>query len=408
MLATSTYSSAIKSSTRMRRKILMIHCEYKQYGGESAVVQEEVKLLEEDGNTVSLLQFNNRKKTLWKLIQLPFNITSYITTIKKIKEFTPDVVHIHNMHFTATSAIIYAVKRFSIPVVVTLHNFRLLCPSATLYFNGQPFLKSLSEKFSFTAVKKGVYQNSKILTFWVAFSNWLHLKLGTFQMIDKFIVLSQHASSLFENSNLKIKKERLIIKPNFVSQPQNFSRERKDHFLFVGRLCKEKGIEILLDAFSKTGYEIRIAGDGPYKETVMKYSREFGNIKYLGILQKAQVYSEMQYCTALVFPSLWYEGMPLTIIESFACKTAVIASNIGAMAVMVKNDYNGLHFDTASKVDFTVKLIKWHSLNTIEKKEYGDNAYNTYQRLYTPEKNSELLTSIYDSLGPLQYKLSVS
>ena len=184
-------------------KILLIHCAYQFRGGEDTVVEEETKLLTSQGHQVEVLAFSNQGKQWLKLLQLPFNITSYRATRKKIKAFKPDVVHIHNLHFAASPSVVYAVKHSHTPMVMTLHNFRLLCPSGILFENGKLFLDSLSETFPVTAVKKAVYKNSRITTFWVAAVSSMHQWLHTFTVPDKIICLTEHSRQLFSKSKLK-------------------------------------------------------------------------------------------------------------------------------------------------------------------------------------------------------------
>src|SRR6476660_3318996 len=134
-------------------KILMIHCVYQLKGGEETVVEEEYNLLKQKGYEIELLQFFNKGNSLSKYLQLPFNLSSYRKVRSKIKSFAPDIVHIHNIHYAGSPSIIYAVKHSGIPLVCTLHNYRLLCPSNTLFHNGQPFMDSVQNSFPFTAVR---------------------------------------------------------------------------------------------------------------------------------------------------------------------------------------------------------------------------------------------------------------
>lgn len=379
-------------------KVLVIHTSYQYKGGEDTVVAEEIKLLQSAGVTVQLLEFNNHQNALWKLLTLPFNIQSYLKTKKTIAAFQPDIVHIHNLHFGGSPAVIYAIKRSKIPFVITLHNYRLLCPSGILFHNGKLFLDSLHQNFPWKAVQLGVYKNSKLITFWLGLSMYLHQKLGTWKNCNRFILLSEHARKLFLNSKLELTSNQLVVKPNFCSIPILQERKAGDYFLYVGRLSEEKGIMLLLSVFSSCGYQIKIAGDGPLKEEVINYSSMYPNIEFLGSLNKAEVFDLMQNCTALIFPSIWYEGMPLTIIEAFACGTPVISSKLGAMEAMIIVGYNGLHFESQNKNDFIKVLYTWYQLNEEQKQVYRINARKTYNANYTPELNLNQLLSIYNQI----------
>ncbi len=379
-------------------KVLFVHCSYKFKGGEDTVVEEEIRLLRSNGVSVDLLKFSNEKNVFLKVLQLPFNISSYVKTRKKLNDFRPDIVHIHNMHFAGTASILYAIRKSKIPFVITLHNFRLLCPSGILYFNGKPFLDSVNQPFPWNAVYNGVYRDSKLLTLWVGLSMQLHNLIGTWEMCNRYIVLSQHAKAIFAASKMKHLRNLMTVKPNFCLSPGLVRPLNPDFFLYVGRLSDEKDIMLLLNAIATSGYHLKIAGDGPLKEEVIKFSSKYPHIEYLGLLKKEEVFSFLNNCSALVFPSKWYEGMPLTIIEAFACGAPVIASKIGVMEQMINNRYDGLHFEPGNVIDLADKLKIWQNFDEEEKAGYRENARHTYEKFYTPEKNFEQLLLIYNSV----------
>ncbi|MEX8548552.1 MAG: glycosyltransferase family 4 protein [Mucilaginibacter sp.] len=378
-------------------KVLVIHTQYQYKGGEDTVVAEEIKLLQAAGVEVELLTFDNHKNALFKLLQLPFNLQSYSKTKSKLAGFRPDIVHIHNLHFGGSASVIYAIKRSKVPFVITIHNFRLLCPSGTLFYNGKLFLDSLQQNFPWKAVKLGVYKNSKLITFWLGLSMFIHKKMGTWKIPNRYIVLSEHAKQLFQTSQLGLSAKQIVIKPNFVSVPIQEEKQRLDEFLYVGRLSEEKGIMLLLSVFSSSRYKIKIAGDGPLKEEVQHYSSKYPNIEFLGILNKDEVYTLMQTCSALVFPSVWFEGMPLTIIEAFAHGLPVLASKLGAMETMIVPEYNGLLFEP-KEANFRDCLEKWANFSKEQKHQYELNARKAYEGFYTSGQNLKQLLTIYNEV----------
>ena len=379
-------------------RILVIHCAYQLKSGEDIVVQEEMKLLKSYDNNVELLTFSNEGSVLLKLLQLPFNLSSYAKTIRTIREFQPDVVHIHNLHFAGSASVLYAVKRCNVPMVMTLHNYRLLCPAAILFVDGKLFLDSINQSFPYNAVKKKAFRNSYVLTAWMALSMKLHNMLGTYHLPDKLIFLTEYAKDVFRQSHLQLHEDSVVVKPNFIYGFPVASLKRGDHFFYVGRLSEDKGTMLLLETFAESDLTIQIAGDGPMKDLVQSYSAKHPNIQYLGTVSNQQVHIAMQKASALLFPSIWYEGMPLTIIEAFACYLPVIASNLGAMRSMINDGYNGLHFEPGNKTALTKALYNWHSLTGTAKEVYRNNARTTYERLYSPENNVAQLTSIYRSV----------
>lgn len=380
-------------------KVLVVHSHYQQPGGEDSVFKNEADLLSSD-TIVRKLEFRNKQGVLG-LFQYFFSIwnLSASTKLRKvILSFQPQIIHIHNWHFSSGPVIIRTAKGMGIPVVVTCHNYRLICPSATLLYKGQLFTSSLDEKFPWRAIFNRVYRNSYLLTFWLAFINWFHKKIGTWQIVDRYIALTEFSRQILLQSHLKLTKEQISVKSNFTTESPIKSLSRKDGFLFVGRLSEEKGINTLLEAFVHSSLKIRIAGDGPMKEMVKQMAKNRNNIHLLGKLNIEEVKAEMLQCTALIFPSICYETFGLTIIEAFANSTPVIASNISSASIIVKNEYNGLHFESGNPSDLRKKLELWQSLSENEKSIYRSNAQKTYEEYYTPEKNLEQLLAIYQSV----------
>ena len=378
-------------------RILFIHCFYQFKGGEDTVVEEEMKMLNKHGITTDLLAFNNEKKALIKLFQMPFNISAYKKTLNRIKLFKPDIIHLHNLHFAASPSVVYAIKKCQIPFVATLHNFRLICPSALLFHKGKSFLNSLNEKFYWSAIKNRVYKNSYVITFWLSVTIKLHQVLATWRNCKQFIVLNNYAKNIFENSTINAGADKFTVKPNFCYAPTSQAAKNNNDFLYIGRLSEEKGIDILLNVFASNNMSINIAGDGPLKEKVLDYSKRFSNIHYLGLINKKEVYRLLQSCNALIFPSIWPEGMPLTIIEALACGTAVITSKSGAMLDMITDNYNGLYFETGDEVDLKNKTAAWQKFSANKKEEFRKNAMEVYYENYTSEKNLKQLMAIYQS-----------
>lgn len=383
-------------------KVLFIHCYYQCSGGEDGVVEDEIKLLRSKGFEVELLAFSNAKNVMATILQMPFNFATYRITSKKLLTFRPDVVHIHNFHFAASASVLYAIKRRQIPFVVTLHNYRLLCPSATFFHKGKPFTNSLKEYFPWTAIRNGVYRNSKLLTFWLSLSMKIHTIAGTWKLCSRYIVLSQQAKDIFISAGIGIKAAQIVVKPNFTFPVVHAASARGSHFLYVGRLSTEKGIIGLIKAFSAMPYKLKIAGDGPLKNEVIQLIKNSPNITYTGPLQKSEVLTELQTCSALVFPSVWHEGMPLTVIEAFCCGTPVIASRIGIMETMIKHGVNGLHFEAGNQSELQDKIEQWVLLGDEKKQQMRQNALLTYRQHYTPERNAQLLTGIYSATQHLK------
>jgi glycosyltransferase involved in cell wall biosynthesis len=381
-------------------RVLIIHTTYRFKGGEDSVVFNEIKLLKSEGLQVELLQFSNEGGTLFKVLQLPFNYSAFKKTKQKIRSFNPDVIHIHNLHFAGSASVIYAIKKLKIPFVVTLHNYRLLCPSATLFANGRLFTDSIHQSFPLKAIFKGVYLNSRLLTFWVSLSMFVHQVKGTWNLPDKFIALGEHGKQLYLNSKLKLNPDQIVVKPNFCySLTSSEESKEGNYYLYVGRLSDEKGLNVLLKAFAKNKLPLKIVGTGPLEHEVKGYSNKYFNINYLGSLNKENVYTLLKNASALIFPSLWYETFGMVVIEAFSTGTPVIASDLGDLKSLITNGYNGLHFNPGDESDLIEKISFFQNSSEQSKRDYRKNARNTYEEKFTPEKNAQELLSIYNSVS---------
>jgi glycosyltransferase involved in cell wall biosynthesis len=381
-------------------KVLFVHTYYKQSGGEDQVVENEIALLAKSMDVVKLSYYNTGS-TLSTVVKfmLAFNNKRASQRLKKVvKKERPDVIHLHNWHFAASPAVIREAKKNRIPVVHTLHNFRLLCPSGSLFHDGKLFLDSLNKGFPWSAVKKGVFRGSVWQTFWLVGVIRLHHTLGTWRSIDKYIALSSTAKDLFTASYLRLAPNQLIVKPNFISNNSFSTTNRSSHFLFVGRLTGEKGIPLLLEAFSKMHQKLAIIGDGPLKELVETYSMSHSNISYLGRQNYETVIEEMKAASALVFTSTCFEGMPMTILEAFSTGTPVIASRLGAMETLIADGVNGLLFEPGVANDLIEKVTSFSKVSEEAKTIFSTNARKSYELNYTPDKNLHQLVEIYTSV----------
>lgn len=382
-------------------RILSIHSYYQQPGGEDAVFNQEHMLLRESED-VAVLEFKNQPglRGARQFLLSIWNVFSARKLKKLIGEYQPDIIHLHNFHFAIGPIAVRVAEKAGVPIVLTLHNYRLLCPSATLLYKEQLFTDSIQSSFPWKAIRNKVYRDSFFETFWLGFTIWFHKKIGTWKKVDKYILLTDFSRTLFARSSFGVAPEKFVTKPNFrnIPAPQPAPPVKGQHFLFVGRLSAEKGIRVLLEAFSHTPYELHIAGDGPLKEEVMVAAEKNSNIKMLGSLDKSGVENAMQECTALIFPSIWYEGMPMTILEALSLGTPVIASNLGAMASIIRDDANGMHFKAGDANELTKKLNSWQNMEESERDHYRRNAFASYQSNYTPEKNKAQLLNIYKTI----------
>lgn len=381
-------------------RILLIHNKYQQPGGEDAVFHAEAELLERHGHSVQALVYDNTqiRTMLDKLLsgfKTIYNPASARSLRQKIRAFHPDIIHVHNFVPLASPAIFFVAKKHKIPVVATLHNYRLLCPSATLFHNNKIYEESIRSIFPWHAVIKGVYRNSVMQTTAVALMTTLHHLMGTWKRkIDVYIALTEFAKEKFTGSAIAIDENKIIVKPNFVKDYGAGNPRRKDFFLYVGRLTEEKGIRILLKAAALLKFPLVIIGEGPLGHVVKDAAQKNPNIHYLGFMKKEQVVTYMKSCRSLIFPSIWYEGFPVTIAEALCTGTPVIASALGCIREIITHRFNGLHFEAGSETALAAAITEITN-DALLAQRLSENARLTYRKYYTVAQNYQQLMKIY-------------
>lgn len=381
--------------------VLLIHNRYKQRGGEDAVFEAEGAMLSSYGHAVERLVFDNSSiRSISDKIKAAAGILYNSASRKKldgcIDAFHPDVMHVHNFVPIASPSVFFAAQAHHIPVIMSIHNFRLICPSATLFYHGKIYEKSIHSVFPLDPIIKGVYHESVLDTAAVELMTATHHLAGTWKnKIDRYIVMTNFAREKFMESSLHIPEHKFVIKPNFVTDNGAGEDVRENFFLFAGRLSEEKGLTILLRAARAKGFNLLVIGDGPLKNEVEEAAGNHQNIHYLGFKPKTDVIHYLKNCKALIFPSVCYEGFPIIILEAFSTGTPVIASRLGSMAEVVTDHFNGLHFEPGDEVDLGRKIDEL-SIDPGLARELSVNSRSTYLDNFTPEKNYQQLLKIYE------------
>lgn len=384
-------------------RILLIHNRYQQAGGEDIVFRTELDLLLTHGHNVDTLEFNNDHiKSTWNKILTGlrglYNPISANLLRNKITTCQPDIIHIHNFFPVGSPSLLYVAATARIPVVMTLHNYRLVCPSAILYTGGHIYEKSIRQTFPIDAIKRGVYRNSRVQTAFVVATTGVHKLLGTWRKkVDRYLVLTEFARNIILSSSLQLKPNQVVVKANSVVDCGPVPAERQNEFLFVGRLTAEKGIETLLDAAEKANLRLHIIGDGPLRSLVEKRAAVCPLITYVGFSTSETVATALRHTRALIVTSTWYEGMPLVVLEAFAASTPVIASQLGGLGELVQHEINGLHFKPGNVEDL-VKQVKRLSNNAELAAMLGKRARESYEAHYSPERNYQELFAIYKAV----------
>ena len=371
-------------------RILLIHNYYQDPGGEDGVFHQELAALRER-HTVDTLTFQNRKGLagVFQYLFYPYNLWAAFRLRRKVRIFAPDLIHVHNIHYASGPILFRTAHRLKLPVVFTLHNYRLLCPSALLFYAGKKYTASIGKVFPWDAVRKGVLDGSVLKTFLTAFTYRAHAWLGTWKNVDAFLPLTAYSGDLLLQGRLSISEKRIFVKPNFIESPASTSEEKGDYFVFIGRLSEEKGIHQLLAAFQSPGSPpLRIIGDGPLRNLPCP-----PNVRHLGYLSREEAGKHLAGSRAIVIPSVCLEGFPLAILEGFSRKIPVVLSREVAARDTIADGVNGFLIDPWN---FSQKITEIGGLRQLSR--IGEEGFQTYTRLFTKEKVMGLLEDIYKKL----------
>ena len=384
-----------------KQKILLVHNYYKIPGGEDSVVFNEKKLLEEHGHEVILYTRSNSEiykfgicKKFALLFTSVFNRKTYRDIKKIIRKEKIDIVHVHNTLSLISPSVFYAARECGVPVVQTIHNFRMICPGATLYRNGNVCEECL-EKGLHCAIRHKCYRNSSLQTRVSVSILKRHRRKGIFKNIHFICLTEFNKNKLLTDQDLCANQ--IFVKPNFVQHTGNvlpFS-QRENRIIFVGRLELLKGIDCLFKAWHQMGEKaptLQVCGTGQLEEWCRNYIHEnhIENIEMMGFVDNKTTKELIGKSKALILPTRCYEGFPMTIAEAFSVGTPVLGTEFGNTGNLIEEGVTGWKFDPANCDSIA---------NAVESiVDVVDKVYVKFCENYTADKNYEILQNIYNSI----------
>jgi len=380
-------------------KILIAHNRYQFSGGEDAVVRDEVELLRRRGDSVHLLEQDNEAiHGLRGKVVASAAVFHSANARKRMKQsidnFRPDVLHIHNWFPMLSPSIILEADHSAVPIVQTLHNFRMICANALLYRDGAVCTDCLGKSFPLDGVIHGCYRGSRAGSAIVTAAYAFHRLARTWNRVDLFIAVSEFERELLLRGGLPA--EKVVVKPNFAaSDAWKAERNAENVAVFVGRLSPEKGVRTLLSAW-KTGrisLRLKIIGDGPMVSEVRACADSVAGVEYLGVQSQDAVYGEMAKARFLVFPSECFETFGRTVVEAFAQGTPVLAADLGAVRELVEEGATGCRFAPG---DINALVAGVHRFPCGEAYEQmRANCRDLFLSRFTGDSNYRLLMRIY-------------
>ena len=381
-------------------KLLLCHNHYQQAGGEDEVFAAESALLESFGHQVVRYTVHNDRiadmgrarlatDTLW-------NRESHRHVGRLIRRERPDVVHFYNTFPLLSPSVYHAARNEGCPVVQSLHNYRLLCPNGLLYREGRICEDCLGKFVPWNGVLHKCHRNDRAATAVTTAMLVGHRLLGTWKRtVDIYVAgMTNFVREKFRAGGIPV--DRLVLKPNFVFPDPGEGDGGGGYALFAGRLTPEKGVATLLEAWKRLpeGRSLTILGDGQMAPEVERAAARHPGIEWLGRKSLDETFALLRRAAFLICPSQWYEAMPRILVDSFAVGTPVLASDLGAMADIVHDGLEGLHF-RAGDAEHLAERASWLFEHPDERSKMRTAARAEYQDRFTAEKSHEILMDVY-------------
>jgi glycosyltransferase involved in cell wall biosynthesis len=382
-------------------RILLLHNRYREPGGEDDVVAAEAALLAAPGDAVLRLEVCNagigglasQARAAAGTIYSP---AARRAATRAISRFGPDVVHVHNFVPLLSPAVHLAARRAGVPVVQTVHNYRLVCPNGLLFRDGRPCEACVGRAVPWRSLVHGCYRGSRAATAAIVAMLATHRALRTWtRAVSAYIAPSQFARRTLIRGG--IPPGRVHVKPHFVDGQPAPGDGAGGYALYVGRLSDEKGLGTLLAAWRGLGGRIplKIVGDGPTRLALAAASRDLGGVEWVGRAPPERVRALMQSARVVVVPSRCYETFGRVIIEAFSVGTPVIAARHGALAELVQHERTGLLFEPGSAPALASAVARAFDAPAAVRAALRRAARTEFEGRYGPARNYALLMETY-------------
>lgn len=395
-------------------KVLQVHNYYKIPGGEDTVVANEKKMLDSNGHQVITYYRNNDElDAMGKLekILFPFSMIFNLKTYQEIKhiikENNIDVVHIHNTHVCVSYSAYYAARKLRVPVVQTVHNYRLICANALLYRDEHICEECLTRSVG-CAVQHRCYRNSKIHTLAIYINMRIHRLSGILKN-NYYIFLTEFNRKKVCSTGI-IPVEKTFIKPNFTPSQSEVvdanDKKRDDYVIYIGRLDNIKGTDIALKAWEYGKFNglslprLLICGNGPLEEVYKEYvsTRNIDNVEFLGYIEHQEIMNLLAKARGLVFSTKVYEGFPMSILEAYSVGTPVVAPDFGNAGDLVIQELTGMKYEQNNFESLANKVLELLNLEEIKGDLFYKEIVAYFERNYTENENYRCLMKIYEKV----------
>jgi len=380
-------------------KVLMLHNRYKMIGGEDVSTNAEYTLLKEHGVDVDALILMNDtiedKTGLGLAINTVWSKKYHAEILQRIADKNYDIIHVQNFFPLFSPSIFYAAKKAGVKIVMTVRNYRLICPNGLMYVDGAICNACVGKTIPYPALIKKCYRNDFYATTVTVAMLSIHNLMNTWRnRIDGIICISDFVKKQLISGGFK--ESQLYMKYNFVTSTIPASFTEGEYYIYVGRTSDQKGIPLLLKTFEQLQKRLLIIGEGPLNSLVEEYVQRNENIEFLGELSLDETYEKIAHAKALILPSQSNEPFGRTIIEAFAHGTPVIASALGGITELIQEGVNGYLFDSYAESGLADAVKKAESFTDVE--SIRKAVYDSYQANFTPAINYTRIVEIYNKV----------
>lgn len=320
------------------------------------------------------------------------------TSLKSIiNRYPPDLAHAHNIYGRLTTSVLDLLNNEGISAVLTLHDYKLICPSYKLMKDNRICEDCKGNKF-YKAVVNKCHKNSLTASAVYAIESYFNTWFGKYSKnVAYFISPSRFLRSKLTEFGWPESKIEYV--PNYlVTSKFEPSYEAGKYLLYLGRLSGEKGIETLIRAYNRISplhVKMLIVGEGPEEKKLKALAGGSGDVIFPGYLSGEELSQVTRESLAVVVPSEWYENAPISILEAMAYGKPVIGSNIGGIPEMVDHGVTGYLFEPGNVADLASKIELLLSLPPNRLAEMGRAAREKVEREYNEEIHYSKLMEVY-------------
>jgi glycosyltransferase involved in cell wall biosynthesis len=401
-------------------KILCINNFNYLRGGAESVFFAEMELLNNKGNGVSVYSrkhpenfaakyerffpsemvtdsLNLSAKGFKSFLGLFYSIEAKRLLDSVLHKETIDIAHVHNIYGRLTTSILDGLREKGIPVVMTLHDYKVICPNYKLMHHGKICEDCYKHSF-YRAILNRCHKDSLIASTIYSLETYFNFFLNKYQKNVRFFI---SPSQFLKRKLIEFgwPDDRIEYVPNFISTAgfrPNYTPGT--YFLYLGRLSTEKGISTLIKAFTQLKFSdihLKIAGEGPLEAELKQIARPDKRISFSGYLSGAPLAEITRNALAVVVPSEWYENAPLSVLEAMAFGKPVIGAQIGGIPEMIDNGYNGILFESGNRQALTKSMTTLLEMNEAAIADMGRAARNKIEAEYNADIHYDRLMAIY-------------